>query len=127
MSDSQTEIQPPTQPGEWFCDQCGARYPEDGVCTGTPTGGQHAPAELKPVEQTASPAETAPADGSTGTVVETAAVETPPADAGTTIVPVGVTSPEAAVSSSAAAESLVAQACDELEQAIRTARDLLGI
>lgn len=127
MSDSQTEIQPPAQPGEWFCDQCGARYPEDGVCTGTPTGGQHAPAELKPVEQIASPAEAAPADGSTGTVVGTVAVEAPPADAGTTIVSAGVTSPEAAVSSSTAPESLVAQACDKLEQAIKSARDLLGI
>ena len=34
----------PAVTGEWFCDQCGARYPEPGQCSN-----QHPAADLKPV------------------------------------------------------------------------------
>ena len=38
----------PAEPQEWYCDQCGARYPSAGLCDN-----QHPPAELKPLDAVA--------------------------------------------------------------------------
>jgi len=51
----------PAVAGEWFCDQCGARYPEPGQCTN-----QHPAADLKPVN--ADVHTFAPSDEGYGTV-----------------------------------------------------------
>lgn len=38
----------PAEPQEWYCDQCGARYPSAGFCDN-----QHPPVELKPLDAVA--------------------------------------------------------------------------
>lgn len=93
---------------EWFCDQCGSRYPLPGQCAN-----QHPPVDLKPVSESTS-AELEPE------ATETTNAQEPPLEPDT-----APADPVAPVEPAAPADSHPFQSTiDELEKAIETLRSL---
>ena len=100
-----TDTTAPALGEEWYCDQCGARYPQPGLCSN-----QHPPAELKPVD--ADVVTDAPNDEG---------LDTPPvpADVTATPAPPAPAAPATPVEAPAAADPLAA-AIAALKDALAT-------
>ncbi len=121
-----TEAPAPAPATEYWCDQCGKRYPGPGVCTN-----EHPPNELRPLEASAEAEGTADEEIAPGQGSEDVTVPTPvadvPADAPAAAPETPQPAAEAAPAEAAPAEPVPASVWQTFEAAYQALKTALGL